>query len=57
MTERQLYICTAPSFFANRKFNPGDCARSAKSPGPNFRLFNPETDRQTVRTVDIPAEN
>ena len=55
--ERPVWVCTTRSLYANRFFNPGDCVRSQKTPGPTFRLFDPARDKATVRVADIqPAE-
>jgi hypothetical protein len=52
-----VWVCTRPSFIFNRYLNPGDHVRSAKCPNPNFRPFDPERDKPTVRTVLAPTNN
>jgi hypothetical protein len=54
---RPTYVCVSRAFFANRFFNPGDCVKSKKNPGPNFRPFDPEKDRPTVRVSTVPLDD
>jgi hypothetical protein len=55
--ERPIYVCLKPSFFGNRLHNPGDLLQSKRHPGPNWRPFDPATDRLSVRMAKVPLDD